>query len=67
MRGWKPWLNPYGIPELPREQQDIWIMREGWEKPILTWRRKMYPEMNAIGLYWVPAIDGEGPPEWPNK
>lgn len=61
---WLPMHDPYGLAERPDSEQDIWIMRDEWEEPHLTWWNNIHPQMNIFGLYWTPAIDGEGPPDW---
>lgn len=66
MSRWKPMHSPYGDSEQPAPQEDIWIMRDSWDEPQLTWASNIHPAMNAIGLYWTPARDGEGPPKFPS-
>jgi hypothetical protein len=60
---WHPMHNPHRGEPYPPITKPYWIMRDGWEKPILS-RHGERPMMNAIGLYWALAVDGEGPPIW---
>lgn len=38
----------------PYSHETIWIMRDGWEKPLVCTVRDMHPMMNVAGLRWKP-------------
>lgn len=61
---WRPYLDPYRVAnDYPINHKAIWLMRDGWERPMLSSLGE-HPMMNAVGLYWQPDVDGEGPTPW---
>jgi hypothetical protein len=59
---WRPYWDPYGgrIGDGPRDHAWIWINRVGWEKPDKVEPSRMDPQMNVMGLYWMPAPELDG-------
>lgn len=54
-------LWAYATPEeSPYLHDQVELMREDWQSPILAYPRLLDPQMNAAGLYWRPVL--ENPP-----
>lgn len=67
---WQRWpiyggYHPAKWSRHPSTSALIWLWREGWDEPQLTAYRDIHPAMNAVGLWWHPAVDGHGRPPIP--
>lgn len=64
---WFPMHDPMRLHrEAPWQHRAIWLIREEWPEAQFAVYNDINPALNIIGLYWSPAIDGQGPPEFRN-
>lgn len=65
-RDWYPMHDAYGIyRENYLSHPLIWIQRQEWPEPQKANPRDLDRAMNAVGLFWTPALEDEPAPHLP--
>lgn len=59
---WKPMMDPFGRSTGHLGHATIWVQRLEWPEPQKSPASGLHPMLNAVGLYWRPAIEGEPAP-----